>query len=68
VPANRLADKGTEACSYQDETLCHPKYSLPPDISERVDNFVSETIERWKNGTCDAPYDGDAGGAGGGQP
>lgn len=66
VPANRFANKGTEKCTYEDETLCHPNYVLPPSVQEPLDEFVNETIERWKSGTCDDPYNGGAGGGGGG--
>ena len=61
VPANRLIDKGGEPCSFDDEPeLCHPGYTVPPDVRDKVDAFVLESIERWKAGTCDAPYEDDS--------
>jgi hypothetical protein len=54
VPSYRYRDKGSEP--YLDPELCHPRYLLPDEKAEYVENFVAETLERWKQGTCDAPY------------
>ena len=55
VPSNRYIEKGLDSC-IEDVTACHPDYELPPDMLTAVQEFVSITLERWKNKTCDTPY------------
>lgn len=74
VPSNRMLNKGTETCSYDDVSACHPRYTLLPNVTTNIEGFIAEVHTRWINGNCDAPLGmggmgggGGAGGAGGGQ-
>ena len=54
VPANRYIDKGVDPCLPGD--ACHPKYSLTAAQQRSVATFVEESLSRWKNDNCQAPY------------
>ncbi|MFP6683573.1 MAG: hypothetical protein VB934_02625 [Polyangiaceae bacterium] len=54
VPSNRYIDKGIDPCLPGES--CHPKYSLPAVMQRSVATFVEESLNRWKNDNCHAPY------------
>ena len=54
VAANRYNEKGVDTCPEGYE--CHPQYTLPAHLQTAVAEFVSESLDRWHNGTCNAPY------------
>ncbi len=69
IPSERMRFKGSEICTFEDQALCHPKYSLNPNIDANLTNFFTAVHTAWKNGTCGDPPDdggGGEGGAGGG--
>jgi hypothetical protein len=66
VQSNRFRLKGTEICNYPDPSLCHPKYTLNPQVDAAVTDYFNRTYDRWKNGLCDGMGGGGEGGAGGG--
>lgn len=73
IPSNRFRLKGSEICTYEDEALCHPKYSLNPNVDANITAFFNAVHTAWSNGTCGDPPMGEgggggAGGAGGGAP
>lgn len=57
VASNRYIEKGVDSCPAEElGVVCHPTYALPNNMQEAVADFVNETLDRWKNGTCNAPY------------
>ncbi len=56
VPSNRYIEKGVDSCLEEEGIVCHPSYTLPINMQEAVAGFVNETLDRWKNNTCNAPY------------
>ncbi len=54
VAANRYSEKGTGQCL--DPDTCHPEYTLPAHMQSAIAEFVDESLDRWHNGNCNAPY------------
>lgn len=54
VPANRYIDKGIDPCL--EGEVCHPEFELTAEAQNAVVTFVEESLERWENDTCNAPY------------
>jgi hypothetical protein len=52
-PSKRFAAKADEICP-PDATTCHPRFGLPPNIRDMVDNFVSTTLQNLATGTCNS--------------
>ena len=50
IPSNRWIEKGQAPC--QPNTNCHPKYSLPPQLKDGINNFVAKTLDKWHNKQC----------------
>jgi hypothetical protein len=50
IAAHRFSQKGAEPC--QDNTNCHPKYVLPPNLKAGIDAFVVKTLDKWHNKQC----------------
>lgn len=50
IPSNRWVEKGMAPC--QPNTNCHPKYSLPPQIKDGINAFVTKTLDKWHNKQC----------------
>lgn len=65
VPASRFINKGTEECTLDDKTLCHPVYALETSTTDAIEGFFTATYDRWKTGNCEGGGTGGAGGEGG---
>jgi hypothetical protein len=50
-PSKRFASKADEICA-PDAPTCHPRFGLPPNIRDMIDNFVSTTLQNLATGTC----------------
>lgn len=50
-PSNRLIEKANEICPPESKS-CHPRFGLPPELSDAVTQFVDTTLERLATGTC----------------
>ncbi|MFO0762754.1 MAG: hypothetical protein U0359_40330 [Byssovorax sp.] len=50
IPSNRWIEKGQAPC--QPNTNCHPKYNLPPQLKDGINNFVQKTLDKWHNKQC----------------
>jgi hypothetical protein len=55
IAANRYQEKGLAPCSPDPLVYCHPKYSLPPIMTEAVVGFVDVTLSKWVAGLCEPP-------------
>jgi hypothetical protein len=52
-PSKRFASKADEICA-PDATTCHPRFGLPPNVRDMIDNFVSTTLQNLATGTCNS--------------
>lgn len=52
TPSDRFRDKGVEPCTFEDPTLCHPKYTLNPEVQQGITDFFDATYAAWKSGSC----------------
>jgi hypothetical protein len=50
-PSGRFAEKANEVCP-PGSTSCHPRFGLPPAITDAIDHFVQKTLEDLASGTC----------------
>jgi mono/diheme cytochrome c family protein len=50
-PSNRLIEKANEVCP-PDSKACHPRYGLPPDVSNAIKSYVDTTLQNLASGTC----------------
>jgi hypothetical protein len=50
-PSNRLIEKSNEVCP-PESTACHPRYGLPPDVSNAIKSYVDTTLQNLASGTC----------------
>jgi len=50
IASNRMIEKGQAPC--QPNTNCHPKYNLPPQLKDGINNFVAKTLDKWHNKQC----------------
>ncbi|MBX3190122.1 MAG: hypothetical protein KF819_24055 [Labilithrix sp.] len=50
-PSFRLIEKANEVCA-PEATSCHPRYGLPPAITEAVKGFVDTTLQNLATDTC----------------
>jgi hypothetical protein len=51
-PSQRFAAKADEICTASDQTTCHPRFGLPPNIRDAIDGFVNTTLQNLQTGTC----------------
>ena len=49
--SNRLIEKSNEPCPPESKS-CHPKYGLPPNVTDSVKGYVDTTLENLVSGTC----------------
>jgi len=49
--SNRLIEKSNEPCP-PESTSCHPKYGLPPNVTDAVKGYVDTTLQNLVSGTC----------------
>ncbi len=52
-PSNRLIIKSNEPCPAE-STSCHPRYGLPPEVSNAIRGFVDSTIQNLATDTCNS--------------
>lgn len=52
-PSNRLIIKSNEQCP-PDSTSCHPRYGLPPEVTNAIRGFVDSTIQNLATDTCNS--------------
>jgi hypothetical protein len=50
-PSNRFIEKANEICP-PDSKACHPRYGLPPNVTNSVRGFVETTLQNLAAGTC----------------
>ena len=50
-PSYRLIEKANEVCPAE-STSCHPRYGLPPNVTNAIRNFVDTTLQNLATGTC----------------
>jgi mono/diheme cytochrome c family protein len=50
-PSNRLIEKSNEPCPPESKS-CHPKYGLPPNVTDAVKQYVDTTLQNLVSGTC----------------
>ena len=50
-PSKRFQSKADEICP-PESTSCHPRFGLPPNITDQIDGFVNTTIQNLATGTC----------------
>ena len=50
-PSNRLIEKANEVCPPESKA-CHPRYGLPPDVSNAIKSYVDTTLQNLASGTC----------------
>jgi len=49
--SNRLIEKANEVCPPESKA-CHPKFGLPPNVSNSVKGYVDTTLQNLASGTC----------------
>lgn len=50
-PSLRFAVKADEICP-PESTSCHPRFGLPPNLRDGIDNFVATTLQNLATGSC----------------
>ena len=49
--SGRLIEKANEPCPPESKS-CHPRYGLPPKITDAIKGFVDTTLQNLAGGTC----------------
>jgi hypothetical protein len=61
APSNAIANQAALASQCMQGTPCHPKFQLDPAVIAAINDFVTNTITAWHNGTCGQTPPADAG-------